>query len=338
MGSSLSLHQTKLVYNDHTHTYTLNGRRCKSVTAVAKIAPDSFTIEQWDRRQVAIGMMLEPKLAERVAVDPDNRDAVQKVCEDAKEIAKANDAARRGTQRHRAAELIDLGMPMLTDQQRADAVAWQRTLEAYEIEILPQHVEGFAVWPEHGVAGRFDRLARYRGHTICVDLKSGQNAVKYPQGTAVQLSLYARAPMISANIDTDGDRSTVIKWTKPPSDLDLETGYVILLGDGMDIGELWRINIEHGWDGARHALSLVDWRKMHGYGKQLAEQVPPPLVQPTTDLWPWQEMIQSATSAEALEDIWRQAASRGEWTPELTEHARRAKEALTSLATTASSR
>lgn len=265
----------KLIYNDSAHTYMLNGKRAKSVTAVAKIAPDSYALEQWHKRQVAIGLMLEPRLAERVAVDPDNKEAVNKVCEEALQIAGAHHAANRGTQRHRASELADTDGKLLTEQQRQDAAAWQRTIEHHKLEILPGFVEGFAVWPDHCVTGRFDRIARYRGRHVIVDLKSGRNSVMYPQSTAVQLALYARAPLISAKATTTGDRSTVTEWTNPPADLDLDTGYVVLLEDDMEIGELWEIDIAHGWVGAQQALSIVDWRKAYRYGAELARPVEP---------------------------------------------------------------
>jgi PD-(D/E)XK nuclease superfamily protein len=265
----------KLVYTDSTHTYMLDGRRAKSVTAVAKIVQDSYLLDQWRKRQVAIGMMLEPRLAERVAVDPDNREAVDAICEEAMRVAGAHHKADRGTQRHRASELADIGGKLLTEQQRADAEAWRRTIEHHGLEILPQHVEGFAIYPDHGVVGRFDRFAvlRARGRTAIVDLKSGVNAVKYPQGTAAQLALYANAPLISATVTTAGDRSTITEWTTPPADLDLGLGYVVLLGDDMEIGELWEINIAHGWAGAQIALNTVAWRKAYRYGEELSRRV-----------------------------------------------------------------
>jgi hypothetical protein len=304
--STPSLHNWCLVYNDTAHTYMLNRTRCKSVTAVAKIVPDSYTLQQWDLRQVAIGMTLDRKLAERVAVDPTNRESVTRVCEDAKEIAKANDAARRGTQRHRASELFDLSEPLITDQQRADAAAWQRTIDSYGIQILPEYVEGFALWPDHFVAGRFDRIARYQGRTVILDLKSGENAVRYPQGTAVQLALYANAPMISAAVKTNGDKSTVTRWRQPPEDLDLKTGYVILLGDDMEVGELWEIDIAHGWVGAQHGLSIVDWRKEHNYGKALAGQVDPPSTPAIHNgVDRLLQEIKSALDEETLTRLWR---------------------------------
>jgi hypothetical protein len=312
----------RLVYNDAAHTYTLNGRRCKSVTAVAKIPQDSWALEQWHKRQVAIGMMLEPRLGERVAVDPDNRESVDAVCKEAYEAAGAHHAANRGTQRHRASELADLGGALLTAQQREDALAWQRTIERYGLEIDPAYVEGFAIWPAHGVTGRFDRIARYQGRHIVLDLKSGQNAVKYPQGTSAQLALYARAPLISAAAVVEGDRTTVTEWIPPPADLDLSTGYVVLLGDGMDVGELWDIDIEHGWEGAQYALSIVNWRKAHDYGKSLARPVR--TQQPISTVI---ERIRTAVTVPELEAIW--AANVTSWTTAHTAAARERKAAIT---------
>src|SRR5690606_37879937 len=190
-------------------------------------------------------LMLEPRLIEQIAVDPDNRDAVDEICEEAMRVAGAHHAANRGTQRHRASELADTGGTLLTAQQEADAEAWRRTLDRYGIEVDPAYVEGFAIWPEYGVAGRFDRIVRYQGRHVILDLKSGENAVKYPQSTAVQLALYARAPLISAEVNVHGDRSTVARWRTPPEDLDLRTGYVVLLGDGMDVGQLHEVDIDY---------------------------------------------------------------------------------------------
>ena len=326
----------RLVYNDAAHTYYYGRRRCKSATAVAKIVADSFALDQWRKRQVAIGMMLEPRLGERVAVDPDNREAVDEICEEAMRIAGSHHAADRGTQRHRASELVDTDQPMLTEQQRADAAAWQRTIDHYGIEIIPQHVEGFAMWPDHGVAGRFDRIARYQGRSIILDLKSGENAVKYPQSTAAQLALYANAPLISAKTTTAGDKTTVTEWTAAPADLDLKTGYVILLGDDMDIGQLWEIDISHGMAGARSALDLVDWRKQKSYGKDLAQLVEtakpkPEWVRRRDNGWSDPDIadrIRQATTVDTLLDVWRQATAVGTWGQFHTQLARRRRAEL----------
>lgn len=266
----------RLIYNDKSHSYYLDGKRCKSASTVAKLVPDSFTLEKWRKRQVAIGFTLEPRLRERVAVDLENKEAIDDICDEAMRIAGAHHAANRGTQRHRASEILDTGGTLITEQQVADARAWQRTLDSYGIEIVPDYIEGFAIYPEFAVAGRFDRIAKYGGRHVIVDLKSGVNAIRYAQGTTVQLAFYANAPLISKSISTAGDKSTIEEWTTPPADLDLETGYVILLGDGMEIGELWEVDIAHGWLGAQLALNIVQWRKGKDYGKALARMVQTP--------------------------------------------------------------
>lgn len=174
----------KLTYSDSTHAYFLDGKRAKSVTSVAKIPVDTFTLEQWAKRQVAIGMTLERRLAERIAVDLDNREAIQSVCEDASRIAGAHHAADRGTQRHRASELADTLAPFISDQQRADAAVWLRTLDAHGIEIDPTLVEQFVAYPDHGVVGRFDRVAMLDGRHAIVDLKglAIDTPIPTPQG------------------------------------------------------------------------------------------------------------------------------------------------------------
>lgn len=304
----------RLIYNNESHTYFLNGKRCKSGSTVAKMVSDSYSLDQWRKRQIAVGFTLEPRLRERAAVDLENKDALDAICEDAMKIAGSHHAADRGTQRHRASELLDTGGTLITEQQEEDAQAWRRTLEAYEIDILPEYVEGFAIWPEYGVAGRFDRIVRYKGRHVILDLKSGINAVKYPQSTAAQLAIYARAPFISRTISTAGDRSTVEDWASPPADLDLETGYVIVLGDGMDVGDLYRVDIGYGWLGAELALNMVNWRKGRDYGKELAQKV-------------WQEkkvkegpdlfgLISLAGDRESLTNLWKDYKDR--WTKEHT--------------------
>lgn len=320
----------KLVYNDSTHSYVIdNKRRAKSVTAVAKIVPDNFALEQWSLRQVAIGMTLDQSLTERVAADIGNREMVNQVCQDAKAAAGANQAATRGSQRHRATELLDTGGNLLTDQQRKDAEVWRRTLDVHGMLIDPNRVEGFVMWPEHGVCGRYDRIAWYDGRPVMVDLKSGANAVRYPQSVSVQLALYAYAPMTSASIAVDGDRSTVTEWVGHDDSLDLDKGYVILLEDGKELGELYEINIRHGWAGAQQALDIVDWRKAHNYGSGLAKKIEPPKTPDGDQLI---KAIESTQTEQGLLQLWRAAKDQGLWTDRATQAAKQRKTELTKVA------
>ena len=293
----------KLTYTDTSHTYYLDGKRAKSVTAVAKIPVDTFNIEQWSQRQVAIGLAIDPNLIEKVAVDIDNRDAINKICEEAKQAAKAHLAADRGTQMHRVLELVllDQEHKLLTDQQRQDADTLKRTLDRYQLTPYDFLTEQFVAWPHYTITGRFDAILEKPDSTlILTDLKSGPNAVAYPHATAVQLALYARAPHISDNIHTVGDKSTVTDWRQMPERLDYRYGYVLLVEPDADVGTLHEINIEHGWAAAQMALRIVEWRKQLDYGKGIAREVAEyELVVPGLI-----DIALAAGSVEELRDLW----------------------------------
>ena len=299
----------KLTYTDTNHAYYLNGKRCKGVTTVAKIPTDTYTLEQWAQRQVAIGLAMDHNLVENVAVDLDNRDALNTIVDKAKEVASAHRAADRGTQMHRVLQLVllDQEHKLLTEQQRRDAELLKRTLDRYKLTIYDALSEQFVVWPNHLVAGRFDAvLERPDGRLILTDLKSGPNAVLYPHATAVQLALYARAPHISEHIHTRGDKTTIEDWRTMPDRLDRRSAYILLAEPEADIGTLHEIDIEHGWAAASLALQIVNWRKKHDGGKGITREIPP---YPT-----FAEQAVLATSLDQLRQIWVEAKQASELT------------------------
>jgi hypothetical protein len=266
-----------LVYDDESHEYRLGGQRAKSVTAVAKLVPDDFALQAWDRRQIVVGLVKDPDLIERAAAAIDNRDALDRVVNDAKRAAGAHRMAERGSAMHRVLEWTLLGRTglLLTARQRADADALRRTLDRFRLSPT-KWVEGFVAYPEHLVAGRFDAiLERPDGTPILVDLKSGANAVAYPQSAALQIAMYANAPYAAASVQNKGDRSVVSEWTTLPANLDRARGYVLLVEPGEAVGTLHAINIEHGWAAAQLALRIVSWRKDFNYGRGLAREVRP---------------------------------------------------------------
>jgi hypothetical protein len=163
-----------------------------------------------------------------------------------------------------------------TAQQRRDGDALRRTLDRYKLTPTPW-VESIVLYAKSMVAGRLDAvLERSDGTLPIFDLKSGFNAVKYPQSVAIQLALYANAPYVAASVDTRGDRSVVTKWTQLPANLDRTRGYVLLVQPGDDVGTLHEINIEHGWAAAQLALRIIQWRRELSYGKGIVREVPIP--------------------------------------------------------------
>lgn len=302
---------TKLVYHNEKHLYFLDGRRAKAVSNVAKIPDDTYNLECWDRRQVAIGLAMDRNLVENIALDIEDRDALDNIVDQAKRVAKAHRAADRGTQMHRVLQLVLLEQEhkLLTDQQRADAELLKRTLDRYKLTPYDGMAEQFIVWPHYTVAGRFDAiLERPDGTLILADLKSGPNAIEYPRSTICQLSLYAHAPQMSAAITTTGDKSEVTQWRTMPTRLERRYAYVMLAQPDSDIGTLHELDIEHGWAAARLALEIVNWRKHHDYGRSAVRgvMIPPSLI----------EQARDALSVGALRALWDEARAAGELTPD----------------------
>jgi RecB family exonuclease len=293
--------------------YHLDGVRAKSVTAVAKIAADSFAIDQWEKRQVAIGLATDANLIENVAANLDNRDNLNKICDAAKTAARAHAAADRGTQMHRVLQLVllDQEHKLITPQQRADAELLKRTLDRYRLRVYDGMAEQFVIWPEYRVTGRFDAiLEQPSGRLVLTDLKSGPNAVEYPHATSVQLALYARAPLISDAIRVDGDRLEVTDWREMPTRLDYQTAYVLLAEPGADVGEFYEMDITHGWAAGAKALEIVNWRKRYdnGYRSSPRWGFVRPLAPPATVL----EQVAEAPTLEALRQLWVDLDAAGE--------------------------
>src|SRR5262249_11246241 len=132
----------QLRFDDASHEYHLDGRRCKSVTAVAKIAVDDSKLKIWNECNIAQGFAISPELGEQVGAAVGNNDAIARVVEEAKRAAGAHRAAVRGSQIHRVLELVLLGRTdqLLTSQQHVDADALRATLDVYGLEPT-QYVE-----------------------------------------------------------------------------------------------------------------------------------------------------------------------------------------------------
>lgn len=309
-----------LTYNDRTHAYYYNGKRCKGVSAVAKIPTDTYNIEAWAKRMVAVGIATEPSLIENVAAHIDNKERLDEVVEYALRAGKAHAAADRGTQMHRVLELILLNQEdkLLTAQQRADAEVLKRTLDRYKLAPHKNMAEQFVIWPHYLVAGRFDAILETPDNQlILTDLKSGPNAVTFPQATAIQLALYARAPLMSADIHTAGDKSTIKDWQPLPEQLNRRHAYVLLVTPDDTVGTLHQLDIEHGWAAAQIALKIVQWRKELNNGQDIATEVkddqPNLKPKPAT----WESLIAGAGTTDRLREIWRRAKELDQLTPEL---------------------
>jgi hypothetical protein len=266
-----------LSYDEAPHVYRHAGRRCTNISSLSKIVTDQYALDAYNLRVTVETLVKDPELFERVAaaIGVGNRDQLDRELETGKRAAGVYRKAERGSLMHLVLQLVLQGRTdvLLTKRQRQDADALARTLDRYRLSPTPW-VENFVLFPAELAAGRFDTiLQRPDGTPIMCDLKSSANAITYAQSVSTQLGAYANAPHMAASVTTQGNQSTVTKWTTLPDNLDRGTGYVLLVEPGEPVGTLHEVNIEHGWVGAQSALQILGWRKAFDYGRGLAREV-----------------------------------------------------------------
>lgn len=249
----------KFKYHEKSHTYYVDGKRCKGISSLGKTLEDGTALEQWKLRMVMLGMTMSPDLVESVAHHFDDRQKMKEHIEEALAIAKANAAAQRGTTKHKILDRFDKGEQVIETELAKETIRlWQEALDAAEFEVIPEYAERFVVHPDRHIAGRLDRIMRRKsdGALVVVDLKTGERAIEYPHSVAVQLAFYAHAPLLVGPLNRDG----MTEQFEEMPEVDYSTGYVIHMpSDGT--ARAVPINIGAAWDVCEaHLDGIFAWR------------------------------------------------------------------------------
>lgn len=165
------------------------------MTNFIKAVEDTYNLNRWECRNVAIGIARCDDLRELViATRPDDKDGLNKICDLAKDAAGGNAKARSGTARHGVIERIlrgemnidDVPMPL-----RLDIAACLAAFDQAGIVILD--VERYILHPELLVAGRYDARVSFGSKPMKLDIKTGSLDFS-GVSIAAQLYGYASAP------------------------------------------------------------------------------------------------------------------------------------------------
>ncbi len=257
----------KLKYDDDNHAYWLavdGGKliRCKGVTGVAGIPDDGYGLEQWRKRKIVEGMVVDPTLLAEARKNPDDRDHIQAIGERALNAARVHDKAERGTQLHRILERHDLGEiaeveTMVTDiEARAARAGWTKALTEAKITLDDDLVERILVFPQQRIAGRMDRfvqVGRSKSRTV-LDLKTGK--IDYPHKIAIQLGMYAHASQMAGVLDDDG----ITESFSDLPDMDTKWGLIAHMPTPGEI-DIVKVDIAAGWKAAQEiCFKTIEWR------------------------------------------------------------------------------
>ncbi len=234
----------------------------KRVTTFVSVLEDTFNLEKWKMRQVAIGYSMRSDLVLGTkALDDPNRDRDQKrtlnkFCEQAMEAAATSASATKGTAVHSFTEMIDRGQALPDGLDEVTLAMLDAYREATK-DLKMTHIEQFLVNDKLQAAGTADRFAKVKGKSelIVADLKTmGSLDFGYLK-IAMQMALYARSYVY--NPDT---------YERTPTGADLLRGLIIWLPMATRVEEVkcelhW-VDLTVGWEGVMLARQIHDIRRL----------------------------------------------------------------------------
>lgn len=223
------------------------------VTTLVKAIDDTSNLEKWACRMTAIGLSERQDLRALVAASKDDKNALNRIVEQAKEAARSGAGANIGTALHSMCEQLDAGLETEFGEFAADIEAYRSTLAANGVEILPDWMETIVRVSGLNVAGTFDRIVRVGGQNFIADIKTG--SIDYGHvAIPAQLACYARGR--AWNEETDPEDC----YVELP-DVDQERGLVIHLPANQATCTLHWVDLNAGWEFAQLCYQVREARK-----------------------------------------------------------------------------
>lgn len=284
-------------------------------TTYVSALEDTYNLEKWKMRQVAVGMSLRPDLVMKVAAGKHDKATVGEAAESALETAGSSAAADIGTALHKFTESDDRGtldMDTVPALYRPDIAAYRQVMTAGKLTVT--QIERFGVNDELRVGGTWDREVTLNRKGYIFDVKTGHDPLKYGAlKIAMQLAVYAHSR--AYDVDT-GERSDL--------DVDLERGIVCHLQAGKGKATLHWVDIAAGWEAVQVARQVREWRSRRGLAEAFEHETAVPAPDGLDAL---SIAIKQAQTVTELRTIW--ATNRDRWTEPHTDLSKTRKTQLT---------
>lgn len=231
-------------------------------TTVAKALDDTSSLMAWGERMTAIGLSDRPDLLAQVHEARNDKTALNRICERAKEAGGATVRRDLGTALHSMLEQSfhdpSYQAPVA---HKADVESVHAQLRHAGLEVVAGMTERVVVLDEHTIAGTFDLLVRdvVTGELLIADIKTGSSVEYGALGFCVQLSLYARADAMYVQGEAaDGSQDR----REPMPKVSQQRAVIIHVEPGSGICTIHQLQL-HWWL-AEMAIDVRSSRSMKG--------------------------------------------------------------------------
>lgn len=211
---------------------------------------DKSNLMAWKARMAALGLARSDDLMLQIAGhDPDDKKGLDRLVDQAANLAGASRGANIGTQIHEATEKYDRGeeLPPLGKFQ-ADVDAYIQATRGLEVAA----VEQFRVHDDLHIGGTADRLFLIDGKLTIADIKTG--GLWDVGKMAMQLAVYANSVPYNPETNTR---------EVDPHPVDTTRGLLIHLPEGKGTCDLYWLNLQVGMEAVHLAAEVRRWRRFH---------------------------------------------------------------------------
>lgn len=311
-------------------------------TTFAKVLSDTYALNEWSQRMVAKGMSQRQDLVSRAfGLDVrNNKDELNRLCEEAKTHAGSKVAADLGTLVHSLTEHVDRGEDvLLPPAHKEDVRAYVAALRALGLEPVSHLIEfttcvtqfkmGRGRWATSGVAGTSDRCYRavrnieiklptrtvtlLAGEYVIGDVKTGHD-LDYGWGEiCIQLALYAHGLNQAGYFDHRNKR-----WLDPGLKVREDVGIIAHMpvdkeprrkGEGRKAPcTLHGIDLDAGWSAAALGQQVRVWQKVKGLAVPLEVAGAAPSSTAVTARPPtWEERFAAVRTRDQANSLYKEA-------------------------------
>jgi hypothetical protein len=237
------------------------------VSKLAKELGDTYSLDQWRKRQVVLGMSKRADLVTLAqTLQEDDKRALNDIAKSAMDAAGSDRKANIGTAIHTLTERVDDGEDIETmpEAYRGDLRAYRDALA--QAGIISRAKELFVVNDTVKAAGTFDRLLTFTrptpvtflngtsvmlpaGAVTVGDVKTGAHDPDYPHGVTTQIATYANSHLY----DVERGRYGYL----PELGVSTTVGVLIHMPQGTGTCRLYALDLTVGWALALTASAVI---------------------------------------------------------------------------------